>query len=132
MCYKNLILFGANCFLDKLTKGSLLVWHKRNSEGFLANAEAAWMNKGLGVHIYSEPVEKMQAERTHPTQKPVGLMKWCINKAGEPKTILDPFAGSCTTGRASKDLNRKCICIELEEKYCEIGAKRMAQEVMQF
>lgn len=44
----------------------------------------------------------------------------------------DPFAGSCTTGRAAKDLNRKCIMIELKEKYCEIGANRLKQEVMQF
>jgi len=46
------------------------------------------------------------------------------------QTILDPFAGSCTTGRAAKDLGRKCVCIVREERYCEIGAKRMAQEVL--
>jgi len=48
------------------------------------------------------------------------------------QTILDPFAGSGTTGRAAKDLNRKCVCIEREERYCEIGAKRMEQEVFDF
>ncbi len=67
----------------------------------------------------------------HPTEKPVSLIKQLI-ACNEGQTILDPFAGSCTTARAAKDLNRKCICIELEEKYCEIGANRMAQEVMQF
>jgi site-specific DNA-methyltransferase (adenine-specific) len=45
------------------------------------------------------------------------------------QTILDPFAGSGTTARAAKDLGRKCVLIEREEKYCEIAARRMGQEV---
>ncbi len=68
----------------------------------------------------------------HESQKPIKLIRTLIEQAGERQTILDPFAGSCTTGRAAKDLNRKAILVELEEKYCEIGALRMSQEVMQF
>ena len=67
----------------------------------------------------------------HPTEKPVGLAAHFIglhSQAGE--TVLDPFMGSGTTLRAAKDLNRKAIGIEIEEKYCEIAAKRMAQEVL--
>jgi DNA modification methylase len=68
----------------------------------------------------------------HPTQKPLKVISFCVRYAGEVKTILDPFAGSGTTGRAAKDLGRKCTLIEREEKYCEIAARRMEQEVLQF
>ena len=68
----------------------------------------------------------------HKAQKPIKLIKQLLTRSNTEGLILDPFAGSCTTGRAAKDLGRKCICIELEEKYCEIGAKRMCQEVMNF
>ncbi len=74
--------------------------------------------------------ELMADGAVHPTQKPEELMRWCIQQAGDVDSILDPFAGSCTTGRAAKDLGRTAVLIEREERYCEIGAKRMLQEVL--
>ena len=69
-------------------------------------------------------------ETTHPNEKPLALVGKLVTLGTQPgETILDPFAGSGTTGRAAKDLGRKCVCIEKEEKYCEIGAKRCSQEV---
>ena len=67
----------------------------------------------------------------HPTPKPVQLPAHFIrlhSEAGD--TILDPFMGAGTTLRAAKDLGRKAIGIEIEERYCEMAAKRMAQEVL--
>ena len=70
--------------------------------------------------------------REHPTQKPLGADGVVSVARPDAQTVLDPFAGSGTTGRACKDLGRKCVMIEREERYCEIAAKRMAQEVFTF
>ena len=67
--------------------------------------------------------------RCHPNQKPVSLIAYLLSKH-PAQTILDPFMGSGTTLRAAKDLGRKAIGIEIEEKYCEIAVNRLRQEVL--
>ena len=133
-CADEKIIWGWNNFPSCLPRGSLLVWIKRNDAAFgtfLSDAEVAWMSKGHGVYCRKDLTNNAIAnERLHPTQKPEGLMMWCIEKFPKAMTILDPFAGSGTTGRAAKDLGRKAVLIEREEKYCEIAARRMAQEVL--
>jgi len=66
----------------------------------------------------------------HATPKPMMPWRWIISACSTGGTILDPFMGSGTTLRAAKDLGRKAIGIEIEERYCEIAARRMAQEVL--
>ena len=131
---KDKIIWGWNNYASLLPNGACLVWIKRNDEAygtFLSDAEVAWMSKGHGVYCRKDLTNNAIANhRQHPTQKPESLMAWCIGKFPKAQTILDPFAGSGTTGRAAKDLGRKAVLIEREEKYCEISARRMAQEVL--
>ena len=70
--------------------------------------------------------------RVHNTQKPVALMEYLIRTyTNEGETVLDFCSGSGTTAVACENLNRKWICIEKEEKYCEIAAKRIEKETRQ-
>jgi DNA modification methylase len=70
-------------------------------------------------------------EYAHPCAKPLPMMRWLVVRASlENETVLDPFMGSGTTLAAAKYSNRKAIGIEIEERYCEIAAKRCAQEVL--
>ena len=127
------IIWGGNYYPLPPCIGPL-VWDKCNGANDFADGEMAWNNLGCALrikrHLWQGMIRKGHEKRFHPTQKPLELLTWCIGLAGDVQTILDPFAGSCTTARAAKDLGRKCVCIEREERYCEIGARRMQQEVL--
>jgi site-specific DNA-methyltransferase (adenine-specific) len=132
--YSHVALWGFHHFPQHLSRGTVLVWVKKfpGAYGtFLSDADLAWVKGGSGVYL-SEPLNpaRFQSERVHPTQKPVEIMAWTIEKAGGTGTVLDPFMGSGTTLRAAKNLGRKAIGIEIEERYCEIAASRLGQEVL--
>lgn len=138
--------------LPSATRVALLTWYKRNSPPAMANVprfttEFVWLFKkrpglnwrALKSTMIDTPLLSagcMATERfvddsgraLHPTQKPLSLIIRLLSVGGD--LILDPFMGSGTTLRAAKDLGRKGIGIEIEERYCEIAAKRMAQGVL--
>lgn len=91
-----------------------------------------WWNGGgtPAVWIYNRPVNGTPERENagHPTPKPLALLTRVVSDfTDEGDTILDPFAGSGTTGVAAKLNGRKAILIEREEKYCAVAAKRLAE-----
>jgi DNA modification methylase len=106
------------------------VWNKPERGFSLAEAELAWTTADNVVRVFD--YKRHENGRLHPTQKPLALFRWCLTLpwAKGAITILDPFAGSGTTLRAAKDLGRRAIGIEIEEKYCEIAANRLQQGVL--
>lgn len=75
-------------------------------------------------------VNQAEYPKEHPTEKPPQLMRWCIELAGDANTVLDAFMGAGATLIAAKSLGRRAIGIEIEERYCEIAAKRLSQGVL--
>jgi len=128
--------------VDAKCSTRICVWEKSNPSPM--NGQYLWLSS-LELCVYGKrnggtfngfcdsPIWRypVQSGIDHPTVKPVDLFKKCVlssSNAGD--TILDPFMGSGTTLRAAKDLGRKAIGIEIEERYCEIAAKRMSQGVL--
>jgi site-specific DNA-methyltransferase (adenine-specific)/modification methylase len=126
---KEVIIFGGNYFELPPTR-CWLVWDKLNGNNDFADCELAWTNLDKAVrriqHLWHGMIRQGNEDRFHPTQKPVAVMKWCIEQCKKnPKTILDPFMGSGTTGVAAVQMGRKFIGIEREPKYFEIACKRI-------
>ena len=137
------VFWGANWYASRLPdSGGWWVWDKRNgvrdvtaADWPMSEVELAWTNIGKGARIFRHTWfglirDSERGEHYHPTQKPTSLMKWCLENSKTDGLVLDPYMGSGTTLRAAKDLGRQVIGIEIEEKYCDIAVKRLAQEVL--
>jgi hypothetical protein len=136
------LVFGTWKTPTPLETRALLIWEKGMHVGmgdlsmpWKPNFELIYVlgsgyagHRGSGVLRHDAPSPNFVAQ-FHPTEKPLALMLDLVRKCPAGK-ILDPFMGSGATLRAAKDLGRTAIGIEIEERYCEIAAKRLAQEVM--
>jgi DNA modification methylase len=114
-----------------------LVWDKKrpgmNGGPWRYRHESIYVTAGF-VRVddsASSVIAEWPGESEHVHAKPLPLMLRLV-AAAPPGIIADPFMGSGSTLRAAKDLGRKCIGVELEERYCEIAANRLAQEVLDF
>ena len=139
-------VFGADHALSIPAGGTWHVWDKRVVEEadriFGSPFEMIWcswkqerlmmrvMHTGT-VNADRHVGARVGDRRGHPTQKPVVLMRRLVDAwTNVGDVIVDPFMGSGTTLRAAKDLGRRAIGIEIEERYCEIAVKRLAQGVL--
>lgn len=124
------IIWGGNYF-DLPPSQHFLIWDKIQPENFsLAMCEKAWTNMSKPAKMFKRHV--VSFEKSHPTQKPVELMEWCILQLpADSNFILDPFCGSGTTGVAAVKLGRKFIGIELHEPYFDIACRRISEALKQ-
>lgn len=158
LCQLGAFVFCSYHFVDQIPaklpsfkRAGLVTWQKRNSPYPVNNVphfttELIWaFRKGPGLNwrsikthydipllqagcMASERIVDETGKAQHPAQKPIEPISNLLIVGGD--SILDPFMGSGTTLIAAKNLNRKAIGIEIEEKYCEIAVKRLAQEVL--
>ena len=126
------VIFGGNYYALPPTS-CWLVWDKLNGDTDFADCELAWTNLKKAVrrirYLWNGCMRRERdIAREHPTQKPVGVIEWCIGHLPEDaETILDPFMGSGTTGVACMNLGRKFIGIEIEPKYFDIACRRIRE-----
>lgn len=142
--FPRLVLFGANYYADRLPPSpSWIAWDKidglatsKRCVGIndQADAEMAWTNLGGPVRIIRHrwlglmQASEQRERRVHPTQKPIALMERIIEWRTKPgDLVLDPYMGSGPVAVACQRLGRRYIGIEIEEKYCEVAAKRLQQ-----
>lgn len=119
------IFWGSN-YLGRLPRTKqMFVWNKGIRGMHFNDCELAWASGWKEASRVFDLTPSGQVKE-HPTQKPLKLMRWCIQQLPETsKTILDPFMGSGTTGVACVKLGRKFIGIEIDPKYFDIACKRI-------
>ena len=120
------ILWGANYYLDLLPRTKqMFVWNKGIRNMHFNDCEIAWCSQFREASRMFD-LSPNGLNKKHPTQKPLSLMKWCIEKLpNDAETILDPFLGSGTTLVACAKLGRRGIGIEMDKGYFDIAVERV-------
>ena len=133
---RNQIIFGGNFFADLLPPTRCwLCWDKGRRNDF-ADCELAWTSLDEPARVINyhydgcmTAMPNRELPRVHPTQKPVPVMEWIINRFTQPgQLILDPFCGSGTTLTAAERLGRRWIGCDIDPHWCEVSRKRTAQK----
>lgn len=124
------VIWGGNYFTDVLPVGrKWLFWDKCQTMPSYSDGEMAWTSlPGVSTKriVYNNNgIMAREKGRVHPTQKPIEVMRWCLQQVPDASTILDPFMGSGTTGVACVKLGRKFIGIEIDPGYFATACKRI-------
>jgi DNA modification methylase len=136
--FPRVVLWGWNHYAARLPVGTTLVWIKKHDHcfhTFLSDAEIAWMKGGKGVYCCRKvwaPETKAKeggGRSLHPNQKPVELMRWCMDMAKVPAgaVVFDPFMGSGTVGVACLESGREYIGCEIDPGYFAIAEQRLKE-----
>jgi site-specific DNA-methyltransferase (adenine-specific) len=133
---RNLWLYPAaddmGCFYSAASTG-LGRWGFACSQPILYYGSDPYLRTGKGARANScgQTYPNDANEVDHPCAKPIRMMRWLVDRASLPgEIVLDPFMGSGTTLAAAKYSGRRAVGIEIEERYCEIAAKRLSQRVL--
>ena len=124
---KSAVIWGGNYFPLPPAR-CWLVWNKPERGFTLAEAELAWTNLDTVVRVVDAP--RSEPGRVHPTQKPVRVMEFSIEKA-RAKSVLDPFMGSGTTLVACQRLGRMGTGVEIDPEYFEVACRRVDEATRQ-
>jgi len=137
---KNQIVWGGNYFISHLLDSSCwLVWNKKNGENNNADCELAWTSFDTAVRMFDwkwngflQQNMSNKQERIHPTEKPIELYKWLLDKYAKPNDkILDTHAGSASIAIACHDYGFNLTCCELDPEYYEKAVQRIKNHVSQ-
>lgn len=124
------IIWGGNYFVLPPAR-KWLVWDKRNDQTTFADCQLAWTNLEGAVRqfrwMWSGPYQQEREQRWHPTQKLLKLMKWCLDFLPKADVILDPYAGSGTTGVAATIMGRAFVGVERDPEFFDIACRRIEQ-----
>lgn len=123
------IVWGGNYYAMPPSR-CWLAWLKSSRLATMADFELAWTNLDRPAKAFEED-RNPDGKREHPTQKPLSLFRWCVELVvPRPLRLVDPFMGSGTALRVAKDLGLRAVGIDRVERYCEVAARRLAQEVL--
>lgn len=127
---RDAVIWGGNYFPLPPRRG-WLVWDKLVRKFNTGHCELAWSTLDQPIRAFNYSHGQLATEgKDHPTQKPLPLIAWCLGFFPDAQTVVDPFMGSGTTLRAAKDAGKRAVGIDRVERYCEIAARRLAQEVL--
>lgn len=124
------VIWGGN-YYPVPPSGKWLVWDKQNGATDFADCELAWTNLPGAVRIFRHMWSGMlraserNLPRVHPTQKPIALMEWCLQQAGDVKSVIDPCMGSAPVGIACARAEISYIGIEKSERHFATACERI-------